>query len=118
MRISVAIVMPEIGFDDEPMRPVMRDDTVEKKKPKTTISSGRQDVALQRHARREGQEQREQQRADEHDAHRNLALGAQRGGRRRAAPNPFRPSAAELTIVGIVRASVISPAASTAPAPM
>ena len=32
--ISVAIVMPEIGFDDEPMRPVMRDDTVAKKKPK------------------------------------------------------------------------------------
>ena len=30
--------MPEIGFDDEPMRPTMRLATVTKKKPKTTIS--------------------------------------------------------------------------------
>ena len=29
--------MPEIGFDEVPMRPVMRDDTVTKKKPKMTI---------------------------------------------------------------------------------
>ena len=35
--MSVAIVMPEIGFDDEPMRPVMRDETVAKKKPKRTM---------------------------------------------------------------------------------
>ncbi len=34
------------------------------------------------------------------------------------APNPFNPSSADRTIVGIVRASVMSPAASTAPAPM
>ncbi len=34
--MSVAIVMPEIGFDDVPMRPTMRDETVTKKKPKTT----------------------------------------------------------------------------------
>src|SRR4051812_37757803 len=33
-RIKVAIVMPEIGFDDVPIRPVMRDETVAKKKPK------------------------------------------------------------------------------------
>ncbi len=37
VRISVAIVMPEIGFDELPMRPVIRDDTVTKKKPKTTM---------------------------------------------------------------------------------
>ena len=37
MAISVAIVIPEIGFDDEPMSPTMRDETVTKKKPKTTI---------------------------------------------------------------------------------
>src|SRR5688500_17109179 len=30
---SVATVMPEIGFDDEPIRPVSRDDTVTKRKP-------------------------------------------------------------------------------------
>ena len=33
--ISVAIVIPEIGFDEVPIRPVMRDDTVTKRKPKT-----------------------------------------------------------------------------------
>ena len=33
--ISVAIVIPEMGFDDDPISPVMRDDTVAKKKPKT-----------------------------------------------------------------------------------
>ena len=35
----VAIVMPEIGLDDEPIRPVMRDETVAKKKPKMRIST-------------------------------------------------------------------------------
>ena len=35
---SVATVMPEIGFDDEPISPVSRDDTVTNKKPNTTIS--------------------------------------------------------------------------------
>ena len=34
------------------------------------------------------------------------------------APKPFRPSRADETIVGSVRASVMRPAASTAPAPM
>src|ERR1043166_2655727 len=37
--ISVAIVMPEIGFDEEPMIPTIRLETVTKKNPKTTIST-------------------------------------------------------------------------------
>ena len=37
--IKVAMVMPEIGFDEEPIRPVMRDDTVAKKNPKKMIST-------------------------------------------------------------------------------
>ena len=37
VRISVAIVMPEIGFDELPMSPVMRDDTLTKKKPKRIV---------------------------------------------------------------------------------
>src|SRR6185436_3394147 len=37
VRIRVAIVMPEIGLDDVPINPVMRDDTVAKKKPKIRI---------------------------------------------------------------------------------
>ena len=39
VRISVAIVMPEIGFDEVPIRPVMRDETVAKKKPKMRMST-------------------------------------------------------------------------------
>src|SRR4029450_7129391 len=34
VRISVAIVIPEIGLDEVPMRPVIRDETVTKRKPK------------------------------------------------------------------------------------
>ena len=37
--ISVAIVMPEIGFDELPMMPTMRLATVTKKKPNSTISA-------------------------------------------------------------------------------
>src|SRR4029453_12558972 len=34
VRISVAIVIPEIGFDELPISPVMGDETATKKKPK------------------------------------------------------------------------------------
>ena len=37
--MSVAIVMPEMGFEEEPMIPTMRDDTVTKMKPNTMTSS-------------------------------------------------------------------------------
>src|SRR5262249_4764020 len=36
VRIRVAMVMPETGFDDDPIRPTIREDTVTKKKPKMT----------------------------------------------------------------------------------
>ena len=36
---SVAMVMPEIGFDDEPTSPVKRDDTVTNRKPNSRIIS-------------------------------------------------------------------------------
>src|SRR5262245_2285034 len=36
--IKVAIAIPEIGLDEVPIRPVMRDETVTNKKPKTTTS--------------------------------------------------------------------------------
>src|ERR1700739_5165095 len=35
--MSVAMVIPEIGFDEEPINPTMRDETVTKKNPNTTI---------------------------------------------------------------------------------
>ena len=116
--ISVAIVMPEIGFDDEPIRPVMRDETVAKKKPNSTIRIetrmlpcvGRPGVTARKIASSSD--------PTEHDRHRNVAFGAQSAPPPPPLPKPFRPSRADETIVGSVRASVIKPAASTAPAPM
>jgi hypothetical protein len=34
----VAIVIPEMGFEDDPNKPTIRDETVTKKKPNKTIS--------------------------------------------------------------------------------
>ncbi len=34
---SVATVMPEMGFEDEPISPVSREDTVTKRKPRITM---------------------------------------------------------------------------------
>ena len=39
MAIRVAMAMPEIGFDEVPMSPAMREDTVTNRKPKTTTST-------------------------------------------------------------------------------
>src|SRR3954463_3880537 len=39
VRIRVAIVIPEIGLDEDPINPVMRDETVTKKKPNTSSST-------------------------------------------------------------------------------
>ena len=117
--ISVAIVMPEIGFDELPMSPVMRDDTVTKKKPKTTIEDGGEEVPLHRHAGRDGQEQREEQRARRArstSACRARCAAVPPGPA--AAPKSFTLSRNEAMMVGSVRASVIRPAASTAPAPV
>src|SRR5579862_1801081 len=36
---SVATVMPEIGFDEEPISPVNRDDTVTNRNPNATMST-------------------------------------------------------------------------------
>ena len=36
---NVAIVMPDIGLLDEPISPVKREETVTKRKPKSTISA-------------------------------------------------------------------------------
>ena len=37
VRSSVATVIPEIGFDDEPISPVSRDETVTNRNPQSTI---------------------------------------------------------------------------------
>ena len=64
--ISVAIVMPEIGFDDEPMMPTMRPTTVTKKKPKTTIRTPEQQLAAEAVPG-----EKRQQRDDQHEAERS-----------------------------------------------
>ena len=115
--MSVAIVMPEIGLEDDPISPVMRDDTVAKKKPNTMMRTdarmlpcvGSPGITIRKIG--------EDERAAEDDGHRDVALGAQRPPPA-AAPNPLRPSRADEMIVGSVRPSVMRPAASTAPAPM
>ena len=79
--ISVAIVMPEMGFDDEPIMPTMRQATVTKKNPKTTISSAEQQLAADAgagHERQHRHHQHQAQRADQHDRDRQVALGARR----------------------------------------
>ncbi len=118
VRISVAIVMPEIGFDEVPMRPVMRDETVTNRNPKImTRMAARKfpcigifGATAKKMARR-------------NDPPRTKLVGRSRSVRNTAppsaaAPNPFRPSRADAMIVGSVLARVMSPAASTAPAPM
>ena len=117
VRISVAIVMPETGFDDDPIRPVMRDETVTKKKPKTSRST---DARMLPWVGIRGATARNTASASEPPS--TTISGRSRSVRSCVvcpeAPNPFTLSRNEEMIVGIVRASVMMPAASTAPAPV
>ena len=110
--------MPEIGLDDEPMSPVMREETVAKKKPKTRMSTaammlpwlGSPGVTVRKIA-------------SSSEPPSTTTIGTSRSVRDCVpCPTPaeksFRLPRADATIVGIVRASVMRPAASTAPAPM
>ena len=116
--ISVAIVMPEMGFDELPIRPVMRDETVTKKKPKMTIRM----AATKFHCiGMPGVTARKIASSSEPTS--TTVSGMSRSVRSRppepaAAPNSFTLSRNDATIVGSVRARVMSPAASTAPAPV
>ena len=49
--ISVAIVIPEIGFDDDPIRPTIRLATVTKKNPKIDDQQAEQQLAADRRRR-------------------------------------------------------------------
>ena len=118
VRISVAIVIPEMGFDDVPIRPTMRDDTVTKKKPKTIVSTAARKLPC---VGIPGATARKI--ASSRLPTRTTSSGMSRSVRACVTAPPFAPRSFMLsrndeTIVGIVRASVISPAASTAPAPV
>ena len=118
MRISVAIVMPEIGFDEVPMSPVMRDETVTNRNPKmmTRIAARKLPcVGIFGATARKI--------ASSSDPPSTTVVGRSRSVRSRAvavapAPKSFNPSRADAMIVGSVRPSVMRPAASTAPAPI
>ena len=77
---SVATVMPEIGFEDEPISPVMRLETVTKKKPKSSDQQRRRESESE--ARRERDREQQRERAAEHERDREIALGAQAARRR------------------------------------
>ena len=112
------MVMPEIGLDEDPMSPVIRDDTVTKKKPKMTIRTAARKFPwvgiLGATARKI---------ASSSDPPSTKIIGRSRSVRICAAPldfalKSFTLSRNDETIVGSVRASVIRPEASTAPAPV
>ena len=76
---SVAMVMPEIGFDDEPTSPVNREDTVTNRNPNSKIISAPEQAPQAQAKPQRGNEHQRQnhaQTADQHDRHRQVALGA------------------------------------------
>ena len=85
---SVATVMPEMGFDEDPISPVRRADTTTNKKPKSTIRTaaarvisnevGRHTAAALRVKHRKGPNSRNQSQAAEKDRpHRKVVPGAE-----------------------------------------
>ena len=118
MSSSVATVMPEIGFDDEPISPVSREETVTNRKPSTTIRRRRRGSCAAAGASMIATIEREA--ADEHDLHREIAVGAQARGRARRVRrgSPSGPRSRLPQIVGSERSRLMMPPAATAPAPM
>src|SRR3989449_10914127 len=118
VRISVAIVIPEIGFDDDPIKPVIRDDTVTKKKPNTSSSSDARKLPCVGIL---GATARKIASASEPPS--TTASGRSRSVRNVAACDlpalkSFMLSRNDGTIVGTVRHRLMMPAARTAPAPV
>ena len=117
VRMSVAIVMPEIGFDEVPMSPVILDDTVTKKNPNTMVRIAASTLP------RVGSPGATTRNTPRRRVPRRTALiGISRSVRAivfpRPAPKSLTLSRNDDTIVGIVRHNVMIPAASTAPAPV
>ena len=119
---SVATVIPEIGFDDEPISPVSREETVTNRKPKMMISR----APSRFHCRWSwgtsmiDGDQRDD--AADHELERHVLVGAQDRRRRPAAPvrprKSARPPLRPCQIVGSERNRLMMPPAATAPAPM
>ena len=71
--------MPEMGFDDEPISPVSREETVTNRNPKAMIISApkkrRDKVLLQTKLREEHDHRDQRDDAAEHILHRNVLIG-------------------------------------------
>src|SRR6188768_203594 len=114
VRMRVAIVMPETGFDEDPMSPTIRDETVTKKKPKTITRTETRKLPC---VGSPGATARKSARTSVPT--RTTVIGTSRSVRKRPAAvcfddRSFRLSRNDEMMVGIVRASVIRPAARTA----
>src|SRR5262249_8605166 len=117
----VAIVIPEIGFEEVPMIPTMREETVTKKNPNTTTSSPITSEPGNGPCGKPGRIVMSSARTIEP----TTTIPIPRSCSVRAVP-PFSPPAPKdlidsrkaETIVGMVLISVITPTHATAPAPM
>src|SRR2546421_390161 len=98
-----AMVMPEIGFAEEPIWPQMREDTVAKKNPKITV----------RTAARAIEPPTVSERGRSSSVRSRVTAWPSRDAR-----NSFQLEANELRIVGSERARAMIPAEATAPAPI
>ncbi len=112
------MVMPEIGFADEPICPQMREETVAKKNPKMTIR-----IAPSRLTPTCGKSARTMARATEPPTVREIGRSSSVRSRvtawpRRESRRSLRLDANELMMVGSERARAMMPAEATAPAPM
>ena len=116
--ISVAMVMPEMGLEVEPISPVRRDDTVTKNAPRMTMSSAPSRFMCSDGAKHDQRQQHQDADADELQRQIPVAaIGAGRAGARgrhiaQAVPDASRRSAAT------ERIRLMMPAVATAPAPI
>ena len=117
MTSSVATVMPEMGFEEDPISPVSRDDTVTNRNPSTTISAAPTAFMCSAGASMIATISARQPNT-------TTFIDRSRSVRSRevvaAAPprKSFSPSSRLLQIVGSDRNRLMMPPAATAPAPM
>jgi len=117
----VAMVMPEMGLDEVPMMPTMREETVTKKKPKRTIRTDIKSEPGNGPCGKPGRIARMMTIASDPKMtgpmlmSRSVRLTATAFAR---SPKLLSDSRKAETIVGIVLMSVMTPAQATAPAPM
>ena len=74
VRMSVAMVMPETGFDDDPIRPTMREETVTKKNPKTITSTEATKLPWVGRPGATARKKASSHCAGQHDGHRDVPL--------------------------------------------